>query len=409
MPARYLATLADTAATDRAPIAAVSQPTQARNQTAETVLQSRAGAHAACLAQIDAVLASRFPEYVTLTEVTPLPLADAAKLVGHDEALLLFVPTKDDTYLWAITRVETRWVKIALGANAIGDHVKALRCGLDYGGEWQGDGAQRCIDLLGLPAPPADAGTLPFDLARAHELYRSLFGEIADLFAAKHLLVVASGPLASLPFHVLVASEPPHADVAQPANYALADWLARPAAVSVLPSVASLSALRKFARQSQASAPYIGFGNPLLLGGDGTDRRAWANQSCPSSGARQLSADERAIVRPPPAARGGAFADVDALRLQAPLPETADELCTVARLLGAPESSVYMGGRATETALKTPSANGELGRARILHFATHGLLAREADNILQSRAEPALMLTPLQLASEEDDGHAHGL
>ena len=244
MPARYLATLADTAATDRAPIAAVSQPTQVRNQTAETVLQSRARAHAARLAQIDAVLATRFPEYVTLTEVTPLPLADAAKLVGHDEALLLFVPTKDDTYLWAITRVETRWVKIALGANAIGDHVKALRCGLDYGGEWQGDGAQRCIDLLGLPAPPADAGTLPFDLARAHELYRSLFGEIADLLAAKHLLVVASGPLASLPFHVLVATEPPHADVARPANHALVDWLARRAAVSVLPSVASLSALR---------------------------------------------------------------------------------------------------------------------------------------------------------------------
>jgi len=49
------------------------------------------------------------------------------------------------------------------------------------------------------------------------------------------------------------------------------------------------------------------------------------------------------------------------------------------------------------------------GERASLHFATHGLLAREADNILQSRAEPALMLTPPQLASEEDDGHAHGL
>ena len=44
------------------------------------------------------------------------------------------------------------------------------------------------------------------------------------------------------------------------------------------------------------------------------------------------------------------------------------------------------------------------GERASLHFATHGLLAREADNILQSRAEPALMLTPPQLASEEDDG-----
>src|SRR5262249_4274779 len=222
--------------------------------------------------------------------------------------------------------------------------------------------------------------------------------------AAKHLLVVASGPLASLPFHVLVASEPRHADAAQPANYGPADWLARHAAVSVLPSVASLSALRNFARQSQASASYIGFGNPLLLGGDGTDRRAWAKQSCPSSGARPLGAGARAIVRPPPGGRRGGVAAVGALRLQMPLPGTADEVRTGARLLGAPETSVYLGERATETALKTLSANGELGRARILHFATHGLLAREADSVLQSRAEPALMLTPPQQASAEDDG-----
>jgi CHAT domain-containing protein len=261
------------------------------------------------------------------------------------------------------------------------------------------------MSLLGLVAPPADAGVLPFDLARAHELYHSLFGEIVDLVAAKHLLVVASGPLASLPFHVLVASEARQSDVTEPANYARADWLARRAAVSVLPSVASLSALRKFARPSQASAPYIGFGNPLLLGSDGTDRRAWAKQNCPPSGAHPVSnVGARAIAPRPPAARRGAFADVEALRLQAPLPETADELCTVARLMGAPEASVYLGERATETALKTLSANGELGRARILHFATHGLLAGEADRVLQSRAEPALMLTPPQQASDEDDG-----
>jgi len=76
----------------------------------------------------------------------------------------------------------------------------------------------------------------------------------------------------------------------------------------------------------------------------------------------------------------------------------------VARLLGAQESSVYLGERATESTLKTLSANGDLKRARILHFATHGLLAGETEGVARSRAEPALMLTPPQRASDEDDG-----
>jgi CHAT domain-containing protein len=72
--------------------------------------------------------------------------------------------------------------------------------------------------------------------------------------------------------------------------------------------------------------------------------------------------------------------------------------------LGAPESSVYLGERATESKLKTLSASGDLKRARILHFATHGLLAGETEGVVRSRAEPALMLTPPQQASDEDDG-----
>jgi CHAT domain-containing protein len=203
----------------------------------------------------------------------------------------------------------------------------------------------------------------------------------------------------------VVASEPAHEALAESVKYARTDWLARRAAISVLPSVASFGALRRFAQQSQASAPFIGFGNPLLSGGDGTDRRAWVRQSCPTpaTGAPARVA-ARAIARLPAAARRGMLADVDLLRHQAPLPETADELCTVASLLRAPEGSVYLGERATESALKALSAGGELKRARILHFATHGLVAGETEGIARSRAEPALLLTPPQRPSEEDDG-----
>jgi CHAT domain-containing protein len=45
-----------------------------------------------------------------------------------------------------------------------------------------------------------------------------------------------------------------------------------------------------------------------------------------------------------------------------------------------------------------------LANARIVHFATHGLLAGETEIFAAGSAEPALILTPPLKASDEDDG-----
>jgi CHAT domain-containing protein len=84
-----------------------------------------------------------------------------------------------------------------------------------------------------------------------------------------------------------------------------------------------------------------------------------------------------------------------------PLPETADELCAVARDLAAPDSDVALGARATEREVKRISDSGELAAYRIVHFATHGALAGE----LIAGAEPGLLLTPPNEATIEDDGY----
>ena len=49
---------------------------------------------------------------------------------------------------------------------------------------------------------PAEA--LPFDLAVAQELHDQLLKPFDDLIKGKSLIIVPSGPLTSLPFHVLV-------------------------------------------------------------------------------------------------------------------------------------------------------------------------------------------------------------
>ena len=105
--------------------------------------------------------------------------------------------------------------------------------------------------------------------------------------------------------------------------------------------------------------------------------------------------------------RDGAV-NVESLRRQMPLPETADELCAVAGGLGVRgaelDKAVYLGGRATVSQVKALSKSGELARARVVHFATHGLLAGQTAMFAKNKTEPALLLTPPAEASEEDNG-----
>src|SRR3569833_1471298 len=92
-----------------------------------------------------------------------------------------------------------------------------------------------------------------FDLGAANELYGSLLGPVDALVKGKrHLLVIPTGSLTALPFHLLVTEKsaiPIDAD--NLARYRDAAWLIKRQAVSVLPSVASLSALRTFARNQR--------------------------------------------------------------------------------------------------------------------------------------------------------------
>src|SRR5262249_46732248 len=150
-----------------------------------------------------------------------------------------------------------------LGIPACDGEVASLRCGLDYRGAWRIADSQ-CSDLLQVSYSADDAKQhklLPFDLARAHALYKGLFGEIEDVIRDKRLLIVPSGALTQLPFQVLVTRPPNIAS-----TYRDVAWLAREHAITVLPAGSALQALRELAKQSHASEAYIGFGNPLLDG-----------------------------------------------------------------------------------------------------------------------------------------------
>jgi CHAT domain-containing protein len=318
--------------------------------------------------------------------------------------LVLFLDTParkvapEETFIWVVTKTDARWVRSDLGTAGLNRGVRALRCGLDAE-EWATPTrATHCGDLLGRLEAQDPPRSLPFDLDKAHVLYRALFGQVEDLIKGKHLLIVPSGPLTQLPFQVLVTAAPAKG------GYKSTAWLARSHALTVLPAVSSLKALRRVARPSAAAMPMIGFGNPLLDGPDSryakSAQRARDNQRCRDSRPPHVPAGIGARGMAP-LELGSGLAKVSDIRIQAPLPETADELCAVARDLQANIKEVYLGARATEHEVKALSDRGQLADYRVVHFATHGAMAGQ----LRGTAEPGLLLTPPAEASADDDGY----
>jgi len=134
-----------------------------------------------------------------------------------------------------VTKSSVRWMRSDLGTQALTREVTALRCGLDVT-VWYGEGLKKCATSLGisLDKAPGPNEPLPFDHARAYKLYAALFGD-NDLIKHKHLLLVPSGPLALLPFHVLI-TRPRLRVITEPSP----GWLRSTPLPSCLPPLRSL-------------------------------------------------------------------------------------------------------------------------------------------------------------------------
>src|SRR5262245_50068241 len=387
----------------------------AADSTGAAALRASIASDDADLQVIDAELLRRVTAFDRFANPKPLTIAEVQALLGPEEALVLFLDVKqlgrlpEQTLVWALTRKTVVWHRTPLGAGALADRVLALRCGLDAATWQESPGADTCAELareLGLEVEATGQGAsmLPFSLTRAHELYTALLGPIQDVIKGKHLMVVPSGALLSLPFSVLV-TEPPKATPSEGlAAYRRAAWLGTRQPISMLPSVASLAALRRHAKRSTAPEPFLGYGDPLLAGAPGCPQIP-VPETCPDEKAPAARtgpvASRSAKVSSPTTSDGPAGrANVAEVRKLCPLPDTAHELKCVARSLGAKLDAVVLGKDMTETAVKAAALN----RYRVVHFATHGLLAGEVAQLGRARAEPALVLSPPAQPTEDDDG-----
>jgi CHAT domain-containing protein len=323
-------------------------------------------------------LAREFPDYVDLSNPGALKLPIVQALLRPNEALVFLLSGEKSSEAFAVTRESVSWRAVPFTEKELAQKVTAFRRGLDT------DEYEKSIDA-GKPAM--------FDVVGAHALYQQLLGPFEAMIKdKKNLIVVPTGPLTSLPFQLLVLEDaPPVSGPKDIAAYRNVKWLITRHAVSILPSVASLRALRSVGVRSASLKPLVGFADPVF----GREAEAAAE-------AAERASHDRALVRN---LRTGNYTNfwtgvaIDRAQLSAALPrleETAGELKAVATAVGAPAADLFLRDQASEAKVKSLP----LGDYRIVYFATHGLVAGDVKGV----AEPSLALTIPQNASDADDG-----
>ena len=350
-----------------------------RNEIIDEKLWNRKKAIEDKVSTLTERIESEFPDYIAFAHPQPLELGEAQNLLELDEAIVVYLLDDDQSYVWAITREQFDWRPIQIGEKTLSDKIARFRRGLH--------------DFYEQTEEFKRSGRKPelFDIGTAHELYATLLAPVEDLIKHKrHLLVVPSGPMTALPFHLLVTEKPAVAkpEVKDISLYREAAWLLKRQAVTILPSMSSLKALRVFAPNDRGARPMIGFGDPVF---DPTERAAAL--------AEQRANRTRVAVKTRAYSDYWKGAGIDRANLAKNLPSLLDsalELKTVAQKLGAPVSDIFLNTDATETNVK----RRPLAEYRVVYFATHGLVAGDVKGL----GEPSLALTLPREPTELDDG-----
>lgn len=322
-------------------------------------------------AQVQAEIERRFPDYAALLDPKPVGIAAIRKLLKPAEAVVAIYAGGERTLVWAIPAAgAARFAAVPLTGEQLDLKVRTLREALD---------------------PQAEiAGRLPkyhFDLA--HELYLKLLAPVeAGWQGAREIIVIPHGRLGQLPFGVLTTA--PFSAKPSRLPYAEMDaapWLIKQVAISQLPAAVALPALRARAGGTPGERPFVGFGDPLFVAG----------YAAPAAAARGLIRRRNLSAAPEAAGVDPGFSPPIDFRLLPPLPDTAQEIEEVARVLAADRTrDIFLRERASEARVKQT----DLAPYRVVMFATHGLMGGELPGVYQ----PALALANPALSGDGEDG-----
>ncbi|HEV7477142.1 MAG TPA: CHAT domain-containing protein, partial [Burkholderiales bacterium] len=326
-----------------------------------------------------------YPRFMELANPRPVTVEDLQqKLLNPGETLLSYVLLPNEAVIFVVTPVRFVMRVVPVKRAAIAERVHSIR---------------RTIEKVAIGESVLFLREIEPEVL--HSLYRDLVAPVGDVLAGREkLLVVADGPLQTIPFELMVATygaaersafERTKAEADGSAQrpylgeYAALDYAGRRFRIAYLPSLSALTSQRLY---------------PKRAGGGKLDLVAFADPMfTPDAQHRMPGATLKALAQ----LNVGGLAKkkgLDGAPLIPRLAETAEEANEIARVLGG-KSQIYVGAAAQEKMAKS----GELRTARFVLFATHGFLGgeylgselpdeeNEERRAARVQAQPALALT----------------
>jgi CHAT domain-containing protein len=213
----------------------------------------------------------------------------------------------------------------------------------------------------------------PFDVLQASKLFEILFAQsFKKLTDIRKIVFVPDGPISTLPLNALVV---PHANhLRQWSLMSDVNWLIKRYAITTLQSAATFTKMRELASLPKVghNVAFLGIGDPVFS--NNTKKEA------------SLATTTTPVYRKANRLRN--VVDGSAANLS-PLPETSEELQSLANALGVDISESLL---LQENATKAQVLSRLLAQPKIIAFATHGL----NPNDLPGLFEPALALTTVE-------------
>lgn len=314
---------------------------------------------------------NKYPEYFDLVEPKPITIEKTAKILNQNEVLVTWYFGERQSFVWAIHQNGlSNFANINLTKKDISRDVKILRKALDPG----------VSSVEDIP---------PFDVILSNKLYSQIIKPIEQSLSGKNLLIsVPHESLAQIPISVLLTekiNQPPKGSAALK-DYQNAPWLIRKIAISQLPSVNALAALRGAKIERNDAQSFIAFADPYFS-------KAQANNVLAKIETAQVvnTRGKPLNLRSVPKTSNVSSAE---LALLPGLPDTSIEVNEIAKVLNAKPEDIYLNQHASvKKVLET-----DFSKKNIIMFSTHGLVPGELNGLTQ----PALALSSPDVTGEKD-------